>query len=204
MITKEILELLQNQIIQYDQKVGKDYLIAFSKGRNSPCEICELTFYHYNFWHLLGCKFIGEDSFQTYLDCKNRRDISKDIAIVHSLADVYQKSVVFSRLFDFVAHAKEIKIGYADKGPEQFEFKIGIGNFWGIVLYGIQKNNSDRYLIPKSVQEKRLETVSGQCSKILFIISKPRGEREYRCLEYEIKEGIYEDLKEQIKTKLNK
>lgn len=54
MISEKLLTYLHNDIQLYDEKEGKDYLIAFGKGKNDELKCCQVTFYHYNFWHLIG------------------------------------------------------------------------------------------------------------------------------------------------------
>ena len=70
MISEKLLTYLHNDIQLYDEKEGKDYLIAFGKGKNDELKCCQVMFYHYNFWHLIGCEVVSEDHLATYVAVK--------------------------------------------------------------------------------------------------------------------------------------
>ncbi len=45
-------------------------------------------------------------------------------------------------------------------------------------------------MIPKTVQEKKISSVSQDLSKILFLMSKNQVQKTYTNIEYEIKKGV--------------
>ena len=120
MISENLLSILHNDIQIYDKKKGKDYLIVFGKGKKDSLKYCQITFHHFNFWHLLGCQIENGDLFNIYESCKNKKDISQNVSLVHSYAETENKHSVFMKVFDFVKNAKFIKIGYVGDCPENF------------------------------------------------------------------------------------
>lgn len=198
MISEKLLAYLHNDIQLYDEKAGKDYLIAFGKGKNDELKCCQVTFYHYNFWHLIGCEVVSEDHLATYADCKDRKDISEEISLVHSYAEAEVKHSAFVKVFDFVANAKLIKMGYVGDCPEQFYLTMSLGNDNGFVGYDYPRDGNKKFLIPKSVQDKKVSMVSKGLNKILFIASKRQNQNAYNNVEYEIKKGIVAEYISQI------
>lgn len=53
-------------------------------------------------------------------------------------------------------------------------------------------------MIPKTVQEKKISSVSSEQSKILFILSKNQNQKTYNNIEYEIKKGVAKEYFPQI------
>lgn len=194
MISKEILAILQKHIETFDEKCGKDYLIAFSTGKKNSLDICEITFNYYNYWHLLGCESASENALLTYEKCKNHQDVSKDINLLYGLSTFYKKEHTFDQVFDFVKMAKSVRLGYTTLGPEQFHLTMAIGNNIGIIGYDFPKNTVVRFLIPKNCQEKSLKMVSSESNKILFILSKESGHKFYDRIDYEIKKDLSKEL----------
>lgn len=82
-----------------------------------------------------------------------------------------------------------MKIGYIANCPEEFYLTMALGNEIGIIGYDYTKDNK-RFMIPKTVQEKKISSVSPELSKILFILSKSQKQKSYTNIEYEIKKGI--------------
>jgi len=66
MIAEKLLGRLNKCIQLYDEKCGRDYVIVFSKGKRDEVKCCHITFNHYNFWHLLGCK-LNEKIIRKYI-----------------------------------------------------------------------------------------------------------------------------------------
>jgi hypothetical protein len=194
MISQEILAILQKHIQTYDEKCGKDYLIVISTGKKNKPDFCEITFNHYNYWHLLGCKTTSKDAFLTYENCKNYQDVSKDINLLYGLSTFYKKEHTFDQVFDFVNKAKSVRLGYTTIGPEQFRLTMAIGNSIGIIGYDFPKNPVRKFLIPKSCQEKSLKMVSNESRKILFILSKKSGHKYYDRIDYEIKKDLSKEF----------
>lgn len=208
MISENLLSILHNDIQIYDRKNGKDYLIVFGKGKKDSLKYCQITFHHYNFWHLLGCKTEKGNSLDIYESCKNRDDISRNVSLVHSYAEAEIKHLVFEKVFDFVANAKFIKVGYVGDCPEKFYLTMSIGNETGFVGYDYARDSNKKFLIPKSVQDKKLSAVTSGMNKILFILSKEQSQQAYVDIEYEIKKGVireyFSDISEHIKIDLSK
>jgi len=190
MISEKILKNLHNDIQIYDKKNGKDYLIVCSKGKNDKLKCCQITYNHFNFWHLLGCKIESENHLATYEACKAKEDVAVDISLVHSYAEAEVKHIVFEKVFDFVTNAKLIKVGYIGNCPEQFYLTMSMGNEVGFVGYDYPRDGNKNYLIPKSVQSKKISSVASNLNKILFIVSKQQNQDAYTNVEYEIKKGI--------------
>ena len=53
-------------------------------------------------------------------------------------------------------------------------------------------------MIPKTVQEKKISSVSQDLSKILSILSKNQDQKTYTKIEYEIKKGVAKEYFPQI------
>ena len=88
MITGRLLEHLAECIKLYDEKNGNDYVIVFGKGKKDAVKYCHITFNHYNFWHLLGCRLDGGNHLEVYNKCKNGGDVSENLSLVHSYPEV--------------------------------------------------------------------------------------------------------------------
>ena len=66
---------------------------------------------------------------------------------------------------------------------------MALGNEIGIIGYGYAKGDK-QFMIPKTVQEKKISSVSQDLSKILFLMSKNQVQKTYTNIEYEIKKGV--------------
>lgn len=194
MISANILRRLQANIQIYDEKCGRDFFVAFSVGKNHNINLYEITFNHFNFWHLLGCEAKSENTLRTYQNCKNYIDISNEVNLLYDLSTFNEKDAAFVNVFDFTKNAKSIKLGYANIGPEQFQLTMAVGNNTGIIGYDYPKTGNKRFLIPKSCQNKSLSDVSNRISKIVVILSKKQEETIYNTVEYEIKIGLAKEL----------
>lgn len=207
MISETLLERLRDCIRIYDKKCGKDYVVVFAKGKNDTLKYCQLTFNVYNFWHLAGCRLDNGDHAEVYKQCKDSKDsedianILEKISLVHSYSEAYVKCEIFEKVFDFVSNAKCIKIGYANKCPEEIYITMALGNEIGIVGYDYPKINK-RFMIPKTVQKKRISSMASSLNKILFILSKDQMQKEYENIEYEIKEGVAKEYFTQIPAEI--
>lgn len=197
MIAEKLLGHLNKCIQLYDEKCGRDYVIVFSKGKRDEVKYCHITFNDYNFWHLLGCKLNEKKHKEVYSQCKNGEDISEKLSLVHSYSEAYTKCEIFSKVFDFVSNAKCIKIGYIADCPEEFYLTMALGNEIGIIGYDYTKDNK-QFMIPKTVQKKKISSVSSEQSKILFILSKNQNQKTYNNIEYEIKKGVAKEYFPQI------
>lgn len=189
MITEKLLEHLNECIQLYDEKCDNDYAIVFSKGKKDAVNCCRITFKDYNFWHLLGCKLNVKNHEEIYCQCKNGDNISEKLSLVHSYSEAYTKCEIFKKVFDFTSNAKFMKIGYIGNCPEEFYLTMALGNEIGIIGYDYTKDNK-QFMIPKTVQEKKISSVSTELSKILFILSKSQKQKAYTNIEYEIKKGV--------------
>ena len=197
MISEKLLEHLNKCIQLYHEKCGRDYVIVFSKGKKNAVNYCRITFNEYNFWHLLGCKLNEKNHRKVYSQCKNGEDISEKFSLVHSYSEAYTKCEIFSKVFDFVSNAKCIKIGYIADCPEEYYLTMALGNEIGIIGYDYAKGDK-QFMIPKTVQEKKISSVSQDLSKILFILSKNQDQKTYTDIEYEIKKGVAKEYFPQI------
>lgn len=197
MIANRLLEHLRDCIQLYDKKCGNDYVIAFSKGKSDALKYCHVTFNNYNFWHLLGCRLDDKNHLEAYHQCKNGEDISEKISLVHSYKEAYTKCEIFKRVFDFVSNAKCIRIGYVNNCPEEIYLTMALGNEIGIIGYDYVKYDK-KFMIPKTVQEKKISSMSKDLNKILFILSKCKTQKEYSKIEYEIKQGVMKEYLSQI------
>lgn len=201
MISEKLLGQIKGCIQLYDQKCGNDYVIVFGKGKKDSVKYCHITFNHCNFWHLLGCKLNDKCHMEVYSQCKSGVDISKKLSLVHSYSEAFTKCEIFSRVFDFVSNAKYIKIGYAAGHPEEHYLTMALGNETGIIGYDYVKGNK-KFMIPKTVQGKKISSVSSELDKILFILSKNQNEKAYTKIEYEIKSGVAKEYFPQISTEI--
>lgn len=74
---------------------------------------------------------------------------------------------------------------------------MALGNEIGIIGYDYAKGNK-QFMIPKTVQEKKISSVSQDLSKILSILSKNQDQKTYTKIEYEIKKGVAKEYFPQI------
>ncbi len=129
---------------------------------------------------------------EAYGLCKNGVDISENLSLVHSYSEAYKKCEIFKKVFDFVANAKYIKIGQISDCPEKFYLSMALGNETGIIGYDYAKGDT-RFMIPKTVQDKKISSVSKELNKILFILGKDQGQEAYTNIEYEIKKDVVKE-----------
>ena len=127
----------------------------------------------------MGCPGLGYD--EVYFQCKNGDNISDKLSLVHSYSEAYTKCEIFKKVFDFISNAKYMKIGYIANCPEEFYLTMALGNEIGIVGYDYTKDNK-KFMIPKTVQEKKISSVSSELSKILFILSKNQKQKHIQIL----------------------
>lgn len=189
MKSERLLEYLKECIRLYDEKNGNDYIVAFSKGKKDTLKYCYITFKQENFWHLVGCELNSNNHVEIYKQCKSGGDVSKELSLVHSYSEAYNKCEVFSKVFDFVSNAKYIKIGCVTDCPEEFYLTMALGNDMGVIGYDYIKGKK-KFLIPKSVQSKKISSMSKELNKVLFILSKRQDQKAYTKIEYEIKSGV--------------
>lgn len=78
---------------------------------------------------------------------------------------------------------------------------MALGNEIGIIGYDYPKINKS-FMIPKTVQEKKISSMSSSLNKILFILSKDQTQKEYENIEYEIKEGVAKENFPQIPAEI--
>lgn len=192
MISEKLLGHLNECIQLYDKKCGNDYVIVFGRGKNDALKYCQVTFYAYNFWHLVGCRLNNGNHVEVYNQCKDSGNVAntlEKISLVHSYSEAYTKCEIFNKVFDFVSNAKYIRIGYVVDCPEEFYLTMALGNGLGIMGYDYIKGNK-QFMIPKTVQEKKISSVSPELNKILLILSKDQSQKAYTNIEYEIKKGV--------------
>jgi len=201
MIAEKLLEQLQKCIRLYDEKCGNDYVIVFNRGKKDVLKYCHITFNYYNFWHLMGCKLNSKEHMEAYNRCKKGEDISGQLSLVHSYPEAYTKCEIFNKVFDFVSNAKCMKIGYVSNCPEAVYLTMALGNEIGIIGYDYAKGN-EKFMIPKTVQAKKMASVSSGLNKILLILSKGQDQKAYINVEYEIKKGVVKEYFPQISTEM--
>lgn len=191
MITLGIMEILHESIQVYDKLCGKNYLIAF--GSKNNYKFVEIIIKQSSFWHLLGCNLEADSNKgknDTYMKCKDRKDISEKVLSIHSFSEIREKNSAIQNVFDFIEKANQIKIGYAIGCPEEYIFKIGVGNNLGIIGYDYPNRGNSNFLFPKSVQLKPISKISKDIYKVLMILSKDISHRDYSTIEYEIKKDV--------------
>ena len=194
MITNDkVKEKIHKNSQLYELRNNHDYLLVFNQGKKYKNKFIEISFKHINFWHLVGCKLDKNvDAKLAYEDCRNGVDIFSDVSLCHTVEEALIKNDIFENTFDFIAKAKHIKLVYTANSPEQYTFFMAIGNENGVVGYDYPKdrNNRIKYLFPKSTQNKSLSKISKNYHKVVYILSKRYDEKEYKNLEYEIKNGV--------------
>lgn len=195
MITQGIMEILHESIQIYDKLCGKNYIIAF--GSKNDYKFVEVIIKQSSFWHLLGCNLEADSNTgknDTYIKCKNRENISEKVSSIHSFSEIKEKSLAMQNVFDFIEKANQIKIGYAIGCPEEYIFKIGVGNNIGIIGYDYPNKGNSNFLLPKSAQLKPISKISKDTYKVLMILSKDISHRDYNNIEYEIKKDVYLEI----------
>ena len=106
MITSGIMKILDESIQIYDKLCGKNYLIVF--GSKNKYKFIQTTIRKSSFWNLLGCSLnldINDGKRNTYLRCKNKKDVSDKISSVHSFSEITEKHSAMKNVFDFIAKA---------------------------------------------------------------------------------------------------
>ena len=202
MISKDTVLLLKKAIKEYDKLVEKDYLIACTISKNHPLEFYVFRIKKENFWHLLGCERINAvlNSEDLYDAFKSGRDIKNDFSYTSTAHSCKEKYNVFMHLFNFVDHAKEIQICKTDGTPEQYQFKIVSGNYYGIIGYD---NNTNGTAFPKSVQRKSISMINSNCMRISFILCKDTKESSFDYLSYCVSKKIFKTLLSELPDKYN-
>lgn len=204
MITQKIMNILHDAIQIFDKRCGMRYLIIF--GTKSHYQFVQIQIKQSHFWHLLGCKLIAdtnEEKRNTYLNCKNKIDVSGKIFSIHGYSEIQEKFQAIQNVFDFISNAHQTKIGYAVDCPEQYIFQIGTGNERGIIGYDYPSVSSKSFLIPKSAQLKSLSKVSKTAFRIFVILSKEQHQKAYENIEYEIKKGITSEYLSELPEEIN-
>lgn len=203
MITQGIMEILHESIQIYDKLCGKNYLIAF--GSKNNYKFVEIIIKQSSFWHLSGCNLdadSNEGKNDTYLKCKDRKDISEKVSSIHNFCEIREKSLAMQNVFDFIEKTNQIKIGYAIGCPEEYIFKIGTGNNLGIIGYDYPNRGNTNFLFPKSAQLKPISKISKDTYKVLMILSKDISHRDYNNIEYEIKKDVYLEIIDCLPNKI--
>lgn len=204
MVTNNVMNMLHNAIQVFDKRCGMCYLLIF--GAKGKYQFIQIQIKQTHFWHLLGCKLkpdSNEGKRNTYIACKNKEDICDRIVSQHGYSEIKEKYIAMQNVFDFVEKASQIRIGYAVHCPEQYQFQIGTGNAQGVIGYGYSNAGSSAYLLPKSAQLKALSKVTRTTFRIFVILSKKTGRCGAAKIEYEIKNGVYKEIKACVPEGLN-
>lgn len=195
MITSGIMKILHESIRIYDKLCGKNYLIIF--GSRNKYKFIQLTIRQSSFWHLLGCSLdsdTNDGKHNTYLKCRNQEDVSDKISSVHSFSEITEKYSAVKNVFNFIEKASQVKICHVENCPEEYLFKIGVGNNIGIIGYDYPNDKSSNLLFPKSAQLKSISKLSKNPDRVLMILSKDIKQKYYYQIEYEIKKDIHSEL----------
>ena len=187
MISEKIIPLLRQALPIYDRLEGKDYLIACNIRKQFPLEFYVFRIRKENFWHLLGCECLNTDGVLNaetlYDEFKRGHSVREHLSYTSNANGCKEKYEVFKHIFDFIEHAKELRISKTNGTPEQYQFRMTSGNYKGIVGYDSrrtgsreddsQENNSrgSDYLFPKTIQRKSISNVSREFMRISFILS---------------------------------
>lgn len=154
----------------------------------------------------MGCSLeadSNEGKNDTYMKCKDGEDISGKVSSIHSFSEIKEKSSAIQNVFDFIEKASQIKIGYAIGCPEEYLFKIGVGNNLGIIGYDYPNRGKSNFLFPKSSQLKPISRIAKGTYKVLMILSKDISHRDYSNIEYEIKKDVYLKIIEFLPGNIN-
>ena len=199
MVSENVMQRLHNAIQIYDDLVDKDYLIICSIGKKAEHKYYEISIQKQNFWHLLGCKLIKGNSQEIVYDlCLSGENIREFLEYTNNEKSCIKKDTVFNATFNFIKHAKQLKVCDVIDVPEEFQFKLASGNSSGYIGYDKYKDKK-RLHYPKTTRTTPIsETNFSEQKKILAILSKPLNQNNYDCVEYEIAKDSYSDLRKNI------
>ena len=201
MISDEVLEFLKTAFTEYNKLVGKDYLIACYVNKNFPLEFYVFRIKKENFWHLLGCEcneITAEELYNIHMNGDD--NIQEYLTYTANIHACREKYTVFMRLFNFIDKAKEIRISKTDGSPEQYAFKMAVGNYSGII--GYDSKNSD-ILFPKSVRLKTIDSINANSMRIAFILSKAIDESSFDNADYCVSKKLFTKMLAELPDRFN-
>jgi len=201
MISKENYELVKKAIKIHSSLKDRTYLILYKVNARQKSKIMEISILEENFWHLVGCKIdislalTSEQKHQLYLACLAEEDISGSLVYTRQAQDVPKKANVVINIFDFVTHAKSIRLCHTENTPEAAMFRVGAGSSNGVIGY----SDEHKGMIPKTAQQKSIFKLKADANdKIFLIISKPFGHEKYNRIDYALSAKIFPSIIEEL------
>lgn len=191
---------LQRAAHIYNQYVGCDILVVYSRSKTLPYEVYEFMAESSHFQHLAGVKYPkGANLF--YTKCLNGDITMKDIVPTENMKTTSSKIEVLSQAIDLYS-AKIYKIGRKDLETLKNRFSMGIGNSQTVM--GLDKRDQ-KLPVPVTVMNRKItDFCSAPCS-IFLIMKKKIGVEKYDQLVYEKTKDIFSKIEfsDDIKNKID-
>jgi hypothetical protein len=196
---KSMKSNLQRAAQIYNNYVGCDVLIVYSKSKNKSYEMYEFMAEASHFQHLAGVKYPkGAELF--YKKCLAGDIGSRDIVPIENLKTTSSKIQVLPQAIDLYS-AKIYKIGKKDLETLNNRFSVGIGNEQTIM--GLDKRGQ-RLPIPVTVMNRKMTDFCSEPYSIFLVMKKPKGVEKYNEIVYEKTNNIFSkiDFEDNIKEKI--
>lgn len=190
---------LQRAAQIYDQYVGNDILVVYSRSKTLPYEVYEFMAEAEHFQHLAGVKHPkGADTF--YGKCLLGDVSMKDIVPVENMKTTSSKIEVLPQAIDLYS-AKIYKIGKKDLETLKNRFSMGIGNSRTIMGLDWRGQNLP---IPVTVMNRKITDFCSEPCSIFLVMKKKIGTEKYDKLVYEKTKDIFTKIEfaDEIKDKI--
>ncbi|MBD5493550.1 MAG: hypothetical protein HDR12_03980 [Lachnospiraceae bacterium] len=184
----------------YDQYVGCDILVVYSRSKKLPYEVYEFMAESSHFQHLAGIKYPkGANLF--YTKCLNGDITIKDIVPTENMKTTSSKIEVLPQALNLYS-AKMYKIGKKDLETLKNRFSMGIGNSQTVM--GLDKRDQ-KLPVPVTVMNRKITDFCSEPCSIFLIMKKKIGVEKYNQLVYEITKDIFSkiDLSDDIKNRID-
>lgn len=190
---------LHTAALMYSNYVDTTLLFIFSKGKESPYGVYEVSFYQYNFMHLAGIKSQTKSAKEFYEACLSGTIKKEDCSPTHSINNMYEKISVINNLLDF-KHSKCYRMGKKDLITKDNDFELATGNNTGVIGYDhrisqsdSKKINQNKKAMPTTLLTTPITQLVSNPEKIMFILQKPIEEKMYQKILYEIKNDLLKE-----------
>ena len=189
---QEFIRYIHNAATSYAELEGNSYLII-GKNKKSDYYWFQCHFQAKNFMHLLGIKsrtLTADEFYHKALeyDASNEDCLAiKDCTPSRNHSRTALNEKVSSALYLFqIENARYMKVGEKDKIFQYVDFSYAYGNE---AVLGFRKLRSESFpvtLIPRNIEEFATKKY-----RVLFVLSKKIGEKQYGVLNTEIKKGLF-------------
>ena len=192
-----LLKAIYKAASEYSKLIGNSYLII-GKNKNSDYFWFQCYFEKKHFMHLLGIgsKTLSATEFYDKCDAYNKGE-GNGITIAdctpsrnHNRTTVNEKSSCCADMLR-IQDAKYMKVGLKDKISQYVDFTYGYGNE---ATLGFKQQRDTSF--PVTLIPRKIDDFVTRKYKIVFVLEKQSGEEKYKRTLAEIKEGLFDELKE--------